>query len=39
MVWLFFLTITEVYKMLIKSAKFYENHPNLMPNLTKNLEF
>jgi len=25
--------------MLIKSAKFYENHPNLMPNLTKNLEF
>jgi len=25
--------------MLIKSAKFCENHPNLMPNLTKNLEF
>ena len=39
MVWLFFLTITEVCKMLIKSAKSYENHPNLMPNLTKNLEF
>ena len=29
----------EVCKMLIKSAKFYENRRNLMPNLTKNLEF
>ena len=29
----------EVRKMLIKSATFYENQPNLMPNLTKNLEF
>ena len=39
MVSLYFISITEVCKMLIKSAKFYENHPNLMPNLTKNLEF
>ena len=29
----------EVCKMLIKSATFYENQPNLMPKLTKNLEF
>ena len=29
----------EVCKMLIKSAKFYENQPNFIPNLTKNLEF
>ena len=29
----------EVCKMLIKSAKFYENRPNFISNLTKNLEF
>jgi len=29
----------EVCKMLIKSGKFYENRLNLIPDLTKNLEF